>query len=157
MSREPTSLARRKLRAGSGIPRILVRTYDDIVAVRCSLRLARRDGALLRLRHNVSLVVFCDFDGTFSVQDVGATLAVRHAGEQRPAMWKRYQAGEVTAWEYNMQILEGLPISRNVDYHTWRDTIDKLDFDKMVRTTRLVYNTAWLLGSDPKRPPAPRD
>ena len=52
---------------------------------------------------------------------------------------------------------EGLPISRNPDYHTWRDTIDRLDFDKLTRTTRLVFNTAWLLADDDERPPAPRD
>jgi Zn-dependent M28 family amino/carboxypeptidase len=52
---------------------------------------------------------------------------------------------------------EGLPITRNADYHTWRDTVDQLDFDKMARTTRLVFNTAWLLASDPERPPAPRE
>ncbi len=76
------------------------------------LKLAPHDGALLQLRRSVPLAVFCDFDGTFSVQDVGATLAARHAGERRPALWKRYEAGEVTAWEYNMEILEGLPLSR---------------------------------------------
>ena len=27
----------------------------------------------------IQLAVFCDYDGTFSVQDVGATLAQRHA------------------------------------------------------------------------------
>lgn len=52
---------------------------------------------------------------------------------------------------------EGLPISRNPDYHTWRDTIDRLNFDKLTRTTRLVFNTAWLLADDDDRPPAPRD
>lgn len=52
---------------------------------------------------------------------------------------------------------EGLPIEKNRDYHTWRDTLDLLDYDKMLRTTRLVYNTAWLLANDDRRPPAPRD
>ncbi len=52
---------------------------------------------------------------------------------------------------------EGLPIDKNDDYHTWRDTLDQLDYDKMLRTTRLVYNTAWLLANDDRRPPAPRD
>ncbi len=77
------------------------------------LKLAAHDGALLQLRRAVPLAVFCDFDGTFSVQDVGATLATRHAGERRPALWKRYEAGEVTAWEYNMEILDGLALSRD--------------------------------------------
>ncbi len=51
---------------------------------------------------------------------------------------------------------EGLPISRNADYHTWRDTIDLVDVDKCARTARLVYNTAWLLANDDERPPPPR-
>ena len=48
---------------------------------------------------------------------------------------------------------EGLPLSKNPDYHTWRDTLDKLDFEKMLRTTRLVYNTAWLLATEDAGPP----
>ena len=43
------------------------------------------------------LAVFCDFDGTFSVQDVGATLAKIHAGDRRPAAWARYERGETQA------------------------------------------------------------
>jgi alpha-galactosidase len=79
---------------------------------RLELRLEPHEGALLRLRRSVSLAVFCDFDGTFSVQDVGRTLAVRHAGERRPALWRRYESGEITAWEYNLEILDGLPLGR---------------------------------------------
>jgi len=52
---------------------------------------------------------------------------------------------------------EGLPISRNKDYHTWRDTIDRLDFEKIHNTARLVFNTAWILSNDDKRLPAPRN
>lgn len=58
------------------------------------------------------LAVFCDFDGTFSVQDVGSTLAQRHAGDERPKAWARYERGEITAWQYNMEILDGLPLSQ---------------------------------------------
>lgn len=60
----------------------------------------------------VQLAVFCDFDGTFSIQDVGSTLAQRHAGDERPKAWARYERGEITAWEYNMEILDGLPLSQ---------------------------------------------
>ena len=60
----------------------------------------------------IRLAVFCDFDGTFSVQDVGATLAQRHAGDRRPAVWARYERGEITAWQYNMEILDGLALPR---------------------------------------------
>jgi len=52
---------------------------------------------------------------------------------------------------------EGLPIDRNKDYHTWRDTADKLDFGKMHNTTKLVFNVTWTLAQDDERPPPPRD
>ena len=44
------------------------------------------------------------------MQDVGATLAARYAADRRPAQWARYERGELTAWEYNMEILDGLPV-----------------------------------------------
>jgi Zn-dependent M28 family amino/carboxypeptidase len=52
---------------------------------------------------------------------------------------------------------EGLPIDKNKDYHTWRDTVDKLDTKKMLNTTRFVYNATWILTDDDERPPPPRD
>ena len=51
---------------------------------------------------------------------------------------------------------EGLPISNNEDYHTWRDTLDKVDIDKVTRTTRLVFSTAWILANRDERAPEPR-
>lgn len=72
--------------------------------------LAPHAGGLWRLERDVALAVFCDFDGTFSVQDVGATLAVRFAADRRPAQWARYLRGEITPWEYNLEILDGLPV-----------------------------------------------
>jgi 2,3-diketo-5-methylthio-1-phosphopentane phosphatase len=60
------------------------------------------------------LAVFCDFDGTFARQDVGSTLAARYAADRRPAQWARYERGEITAWEYNLEILEGLPVAEDV-------------------------------------------
>ena len=60
------------------------------------------------------LAVFCDFDGTFARQDVGSTLAARYAADRRPAQWARYERGEITAWEYNLEILEGLPVGEDV-------------------------------------------
>jgi 2,3-diketo-5-methylthio-1-phosphopentane phosphatase len=56
------------------------------------------------------MAVFCDFDGTFAVQDVGATLARRHAGDRRPALWARLERGELSAWEYNLELLDGLEL-----------------------------------------------
>ncbi|HEY5656531.1 MAG TPA: haloacid dehalogenase-like hydrolase, partial [Myxococcota bacterium] len=67
-------------------------------------------GALLRLRCETPLAVFCDFDGTFSVQDVGSTLAERHAGSRRPEAWARYERGEIRAWDYNRTVLDGLEV-----------------------------------------------
>ena len=52
---------------------------------------------------------------------------------------------------------EGLPIDKNKDYHTWRDTADKIDYGKMQNTAKLVFNVAWILAQDDERPPPPRD
>lgn len=51
---------------------------------------------------------------------------------------------------------EALPITNNHDYHTWRDLPAGVDFLKVTRTARLVYNTAWLLGQDDDIPDEPR-
>jgi 2,3-diketo-5-methylthio-1-phosphopentane phosphatase len=75
------------------------------------LVLPARSGSLLRRLHPGPLAVFCDFDGTFSVQDVGATLAQRHAPERRPSAWARFERGEIQAWDYNLEILNGLPVA----------------------------------------------
>ena len=64
-------------------------------------------------RPAIPLAVFCDYDGTFSVQDVGSTLARRHAGERRAEAWARYERGEITPWAYNMEILNGLPLDQD--------------------------------------------
>jgi 2,3-diketo-5-methylthio-1-phosphopentane phosphatase len=74
------------------------------------VRLPARSGRLLRLRRPARLAVFCDFDGTFSMQDVGATLAARHGGPRRPIVWSRYERGEIRAWDYNLAILDGLAL-----------------------------------------------
>ncbi len=68
---------------------------------------------LFRLRGPATLAVFCDMDGTLIDQDVGASLAVQYAGDLRPAAWARYEAGEIDAWEYNEEIIEGLPCSED--------------------------------------------
>ncbi len=54
------------------------------------------------------LAVFCDFDGTFSVQDVGSTLAQKLLPEKRMQLWKRYEDGEFGAWAFVMALLDGL-------------------------------------------------
>ena len=46
--------------------------------------------------------------------------------------------------------------SDNPDYHTYRDTIDKLDIDKIANATRLVFNTTWILCEEEEKPAPPR-
>ncbi len=72
--------------------------------------LGPHESALYRIPREARVAVFCDFDGTFSVQDVGATIAQRLAAERRPRVWARYERGEITAWEYNHEILDRLPM-----------------------------------------------
>ncbi|MCP5058542.1 MAG: hypothetical protein GY937_17710 [bacterium] len=76
-----------------------------------SLRLGRHESSLLRFSREVALGVFCDYDGTFAVQDVGSTLAKTYASEGRAALWERLSRGELSAWEYNMELLDGLELS----------------------------------------------
>lgn len=54
-----------------------------------------------------SLAVFCDFDGTFSVQDVGGQIAQTHLAERRARLGVLYQKGEVDAWEYAVELFDG--------------------------------------------------
>lgn len=61
-------------------------------------------------RSQPPLAVFCDFDGTFAVQDVGATIAQRYAGPRRAALWERLRGGEISPWEYNLELLDGLAL-----------------------------------------------
>ena len=72
--------------------------------------LGPHSGALLRLCRDTPLAVFCDFDGTFSVQDVGSTLALRYGNPLRSETWARFERGEIRAWDYNMEILDGLEV-----------------------------------------------
>ncbi len=51
---------------------------------------------------------------------------------------------------------ENYPESENPDYHTYRDTIESLDLDKVTRSTRFLYNMTWLVANADERPPAPR-
>ncbi len=57
------------------------------------------------------LAVFCDYDGTFAVQDVGACIAERYAGSAlRRALKERLRRGELTPWTYNMALFDGLQL-----------------------------------------------
>lgn len=62
----------------------------------------------MAIPQNRPIAIFCDFDGTFSVQDVGSTLAQQLLPEKRARLWKRFADGEFTAWSYAMALLDGL-------------------------------------------------
>jgi len=79
---------------------------------RIDVDLAARESALFRVRQPCSLAVFCDFDGTFAVQDVGSTLVRRNVPDLRPALWERYARGEIKAWDYNLEIFASLDLPR---------------------------------------------
>jgi len=69
------------------------------------------------------LAIFCDFDGTFSVQDVGSTLAQKLLPEKRKRLWRRFEQGEFTAWTYAMALLDGLELPEK-DLDRFLETID---------------------------------
>jgi 2,3-diketo-5-methylthio-1-phosphopentane phosphatase len=56
------------------------------------------------------IAVFCDFDGTFIIKDVGSTLAQQYVADLRPAMMARVLKGEISAWEYNMQVIDSMAV-----------------------------------------------
>jgi 2-hydroxy-3-keto-5-methylthiopentenyl-1-phosphate phosphatase len=58
-----------------------------------------------------SLAVFCDFDGTFSVQDVGGQVAQTHLPERRAHLTTLYQKGELDAWQYALELFDGFEFS----------------------------------------------
>jgi alpha-galactosidase len=79
-------------------------------AARVHAALGPHETACFRVLRDPPLAVFCDYDGTFALQDVGSTIARTHAGERRAALWERLARGELTAWEYNMELLDGLAL-----------------------------------------------
>jgi alpha-galactosidase len=73
-------------------------------------RLAPHATALARLCGAPALAVFCDFDGTFARLDVGSTIARTFVPERRAQLWRRYERGELRAWQYNEALLGGLAL-----------------------------------------------
>ena len=69
------------------------------------------------------LAIFCDFDGTFSVQDVGSTLARERVPEKRKQLWRRFEQGEFTAWTYAVALLDGLEMPEKA-LERFLETID---------------------------------
>ncbi len=76
--------------------------------------------ALARAR---ALAVFCDFDGTFSVQDVGSTLAKQYLGPSRIELLGRWQSGELDAWTYNIALFTGFRLPKD-ELHDFLATIE---------------------------------
>ena len=69
------------------------------------------------------LAIFCDFDGTFSVQDVGSSQARKRLGEKRKRLWKRFEAGEFTPWTYAVALFDGFVLSEK-ELDAFLETID---------------------------------
>jgi len=53
--------------------------------------------------------------------------------------------------------MEDMPIAVNKEYHTWMDTPDLVDMQKVANTARLAFTTAWILANDDGRPAPPHD
>jgi 2,3-diketo-5-methylthio-1-phosphopentane phosphatase len=83
----------------------------DVTEGRLRASLAAHASVLVRLQGGPHLAVFCDFDGTFAVQDVGSTLAQRHAEDRRKPAVERLRRREISAWQANLLILDRMPVS----------------------------------------------
>lgn len=69
------------------------------------------------------LLVFCDFDGTFSVQDVGSTLAKKRLPERRARLWHRYEQGDLDPWGYCEALFNGFRCGEK-ELDAFLETID---------------------------------
>jgi hypothetical protein len=49
-------------------------------------------------------------------------------------------------------LFEETPISNNRDYHTWRDTAEGLELEKVTRVARFAGNLVRLIAEDDDRP-----
>lgn len=76
-----------------------------------------------QLAEATCMAVFCDFDGTYSVQDVGSSIARKYLGERRAELWHRYEEGEVDAWEYNVELFTGFRLPP-AELHAFLATIE---------------------------------
>ena len=72
---------------------------------------------------STSLAIFCDFDGTYSVQDVGSSIARKYLGTRRVELWDRYESGELSPWQYNMELFTGFVLPPN-SLHAFLETIE---------------------------------
>ncbi|MCG8416377.1 MAG: alpha-galactosidase [Proteobacteria bacterium] len=96
------------LSAGPGAP-----PPADHDTSRVAIELSGHESALYRLPGACHLTVFCDFDGTFSVDDVGAALARQYRFDRIPQAKERYLRGDVSAWEFTCYLLDGLELAED--------------------------------------------
>ena len=60
---------------------------------------------------NFSLAIFCDFDGTFAIEDVGSTLARKHLSKRRSLLWEKLIMGDLDPWRYASELFGGFEFS----------------------------------------------
>ena len=90
---------------------------------RTSDGLTPNDDPSVRLAEATCIAVFCDFDGTYSIQDVGSSIARKYLGDRRAEFWHLYEEGKVDAWEYNVELFTGFKLPP-AELHAFLETID---------------------------------
>ncbi|MCP4037272.1 MAG: hypothetical protein GY733_10075 [bacterium] len=85
--------------------------------------LVSREDSVARLSQATSIELFCDFDGTYSVQDVGSSIARKYLGEPRRDLWDRYLKGAIDAWAFNIELFAGFCLPES-ELHAFLATID---------------------------------
>jgi 2,3-diketo-5-methylthio-1-phosphopentane phosphatase len=110
--------------AGLGAPSAIARAQAVVAGETLAAELAPHASALVRLHRDPRLAVFCDFDGTLARQDVGSTIARTWLPERRAALWKRFERGELRAWDYSVELLDGF-------------RLDEAELDAFLRTIEL--------------------
>ena len=118
--------------AGLGEPSAVASAPAALEGDVLAAELAPHASALVRLHRDPRLAVFCDFDGTFARQDVGSTIARTWLPERRAALWKRFERGEIGAWDYSVELLDGF-------------RLDEAELDAFLRTVELDPGAAELV------------
>ncbi|HEX2485877.1 MAG TPA: HAD-IB family phosphatase, partial [Myxococcota bacterium] len=99
--------------AGVGPPTAIASAPATLVEDALAAELRPHASALARLHRDPRLAVFCDFDGTFARQDVGSTIARTWLPERRAALWARFERGELGAWDYSVELLDGFRLDED--------------------------------------------
>ncbi|MAI79717.1 MAG: hypothetical protein CL917_12300 [Deltaproteobacteria bacterium] len=80
-------------------------------------------GELLLKSEASGLAVFCDFDGTLSVQDVGSQIAQMYLSKPRAELGVLFKEGQIDAWEYAVKLFDGFHFSSQA-IHNFLQSID---------------------------------